>query len=208
MSHLLKIDVSPMSENSASRKVAKAFVDAYTKAHSDVAVVTRDFATDPIPHLDGEAIFAGYTPADQRSASAAAKWNYRMELIEEVKTASHIVISTPMWNWQIPSVLKAWIDQIIIPGVLDASSPEATVNAKVTVIVAQGGSYKEGAPRHGWDWLSGYMEQVFTSMGVKDVEVILSEFTLAGVAPGMEAFVDNKQASLEAAIAAAQKRAA
>ena len=130
-----------------------------------------------------------------------------MELIEEVKSSQEIVISTPMWNWQVPSVLKAWIDQIIIPGVLDASSEAATLNARVTVVVAQGGSYKEGAPRHGWDYLTGYMKQVFGSMGVKDVEVILAEFTLAGVAPGMEAFVDNKKASIDAAIETAKARA-
>ena len=207
MSHVLHIDVSPMGDHSVSRQVANAYVAAFTASHKDVAVVTRDLAVDPVPHLDGETIMAGYIPAEQRTPSQVAKFTYRMELVEEVKSSQEIVISTPMWNWQVPSVLKAWIDQIIIPGVLDASSEAATVNARVTVVVAQGGSYKEGAPRHGWDYLTGYMKQVFGSMGVKDVEVILAEFTLAGVAPGMEAFVDNKKASIDAAIETAQKRA-
>jgi FMN-dependent NADH-azoreductase len=196
-----------MGDHSVSRQVANAYVAAFTASHKDVAVVTRDLAVDPIPHLDGETIMAGYIPAEQRTPSQVAKFTYRMELVEEVKSSQEIVVSTPMWNWQVPSVLKAWIDQIIIPGVLDASSEAATVNARVTVVVAQGGSYKEGAPRHGWDYLTGYMKQVFGSMGVKDVEVILAEFTLAGVAPGMEAFVDNKKASIDAAIETAKARA-
>ncbi len=207
MSHVLHIDVSPMGDHSVSRQVANAYVEAFTASHKDVAVVTRDLAADPVPHLDGETIMAGYIPAEQRTPSQVAKFTYRMELVEEVKSSQEIVISTPMWNWQVPSVLKAWIDQIIIPGVLDASSEAATVNARVTVVVAQGGSYKEGAPRHGWDYLTGYMKQVFGSMGVKDVEVILAEFTLAGVAPGMETFVDNKKASIDAAIETAKARA-
>jgi FMN-dependent NADH-azoreductase len=207
MSHLLYIDVSPMGEHSVSRSIADAFVGAYTASHKDAAVIKRDLSVDPIPHLDGETIMAGYIPAEQRTPSQVAKQAFRMELVEEVKTSTQILIATPMWNWQVPSVLKAWIDQIIIPGVLDASSESATINPRVTVVVAQGGSYAEGAPRHGWDYLTGYIKQVFGSMGVKDIEVILAEFTLAGVAPGMETFVENKKASIAAAIEKAQKRA-
>lgn len=207
MSHLLHIDVSPMGDHSVSRKVAKEYLAAFKATNTDVAIITRDLAHNPIPHLDGEAIMTGYIPADQQTPSQVAKWALRMELIEEVKGAKEIVVSLPMWNWQIPSVLKAWIDQIIIPGVLDASSPAATVNARVTVVVAQGGSYAEGAPRHGWDYLTGYLKQVFGSMGVKDIEVVLAEFTLAGVAPGMEAFVENKAASIAAATDAVRIRA-
>ena len=207
MSHLLFIDVSPMGENSVSRSIADAYVAAYTASHKDAAVVKRDLSLDPIPHLDTETIMAGYIPAEQRTPSQVAKHAFRMELVAEVKTSAEILVATPMWNWQAPSVLKAWIDQIIIPGVLDASSESATINPRVTVVVAQGGSYAEGAPRHGWDYLTGYMKQVFGSMGVKDVEVILAEFTLAGVAPGMEAFLENKKASIAAAIEKAQKRA-
>ena len=207
MSHLLFIDVSPMGENSVSRSIADAYVAAYTASHKDAAVVKRDLSLDPIPHLDTETIMAGYIPAEQRTPSQVAKHAFRMELVAEVKTSAEILVATPMWNWQAPSVLKAWIDQIIIPGVLDASSESATINPRVTVVVAQGGSYAEGAPRHGWDYLTGYMKQVFGSMGVKDVEVILAEFTLAGVAPGMEAFLENKKTSIAAAIEKAQKRA-
>ena len=207
MSHLLFIDVSPMGENSVSRSIADAYVAAYTASHKDAAVVKRDLSLDPIPHLDTETIMAGYIPAEQRTPSQVAKHAFRMEPVAEVKTSAEILVATPMWNWQAPSVLKAWIDQIIIPGVLDASSESATINPRVTVVVAQGGSYAEGAPRHGWDYLTGYMKQVFGSMGVKDVEVILAEFTLAGVAPGMEAFLENKKTSIAAAIEKAQKRA-
>jgi FMN-dependent NADH-azoreductase len=82
------------------------------------------------------------------------------------------------------------------------------VMGKVTIIVSQGGSYAEGAPRAGWDWQTGYLKQVLASVGATDIEIILSEFGLAGVVPAMADFVDNKTASIAAAKEAAKERAA
>ena len=148
------------------------------------------------------------TPEDARSATAAAKHNFRLELIEEIKNADDILVSTPMWNWSIPSVLKAYIDQIIIPGVLYGSSADDSLKAKrVTIVVSQGGSYVAG-PRQGWDYETGYLKQVFTALGAKDIEVVLSEFGLAGVAPGMDDYVGAKNESIAAAKVAAKARGA
>ena len=130
-----------------------------------------------------------------------AKHDYRLKLVSEVNEAQHILISTPMWNFSVPSVLKAWIDQIIVSGL-------TKVTGKVTIIVSQGGSYAEGAPRAGWDWETGYLRQVFTSLGATDVEIILSEFGLAGIVPALADFIDRKNASILAAKDAAKVRAA
>ena len=200
MSDLLHIAVSPMGDHSISRAVDGAFIEAFKARHATADIITHDLAIESIPHLDGEAIGAGYTPEDARSVSAAAKHNYRLGLIKQVNEAKHILVSTPMWNFSVPSVLKAWIDQIIIPGAV-------AVTGKVTVIISQGGSYAPGAPRAGWDWESGFMKQLFESIGATDIEVIVSEFGLAGIAPGLEAFVDNKAASIAAAKTAASARA-
>ena len=208
MSHLLHLEVSPGGEHSISRAISAEFLDAYKASHTGTAVITRDLATNPVPHLDGEAIFAGYTPEDARSATAAAKHNFRLELIEEIKNADDILVSTPMWNWSIPSVLKAYIDQIIIPGVLYGSSADDSLKAKrVTIVVSQGGSYVAG-PRQGWDYETGYLKQVFTALGATDIEVVLSEFGLAGVAPGMDDYVGAKNESIAAAKVAAKARGA
>ena len=137
----------------------------------------------------------------------AAKHHYRQELIKEIIAVDEIVISTPMWNWSVPSVLKAYFDQIIIPGQLDGSGADGLKGKKVTYVVSQGGSYAKDAPRHGWDYETGYLELVATALGSTDVEVILAEFTLAGIVPGMESLIEKKEASIAAAITAAQKRA-
>lgn len=208
MSHLLHLEVSPGGAHSISRAISSEFLDAYKASHAGTAVITRDLASNPVPHLDGEAIGAGYTPEESRSESQKAKHAFRLELIEEIKNADDILVSTPMWNWNVPSVLKAYIDQIIIPGVLYGSSADDSLKAKrVTIVVSQGGSYVAG-PRQGWDYETGYLKQVFTALGAKDIEVVLSEFGLAGLVPGMDDFVGAKNDSIAAAKVAAKARGA
>lgn len=208
MSSLLQIEVSPSGENSVSRQISAEFVSAWKAAHTDGTVIVKDLAVNPVPHLDGEAIFAGYTPEGSRSEGMVAKHQYRQDLITEITGVDEILISTPMWNWAAPSVLKAYFDQIIIPGQLDGSGADGLRGKKITIIVSQGGSYAEGTPRHGWDFETGYLKLVATALGSTDVEIITAELTLAGVVPGMESLVPKKEESISAAIAAAKKRAA
>jgi FMN-dependent NADH-azoreductase len=101
------------------------------------------------------------------------------------------------------SALPAQFDILII-----GSGAAGLAGKKVTVIMAQGGSYKPGAPREGWDFGSGYLNVVFTALGSTDVEVIVAEFGLAGVVPGMDEFVGAKEESIAAAKVAARTRAA
>ena len=207
MSSLLHIEVSPGGEHSVSRAVSAEFLAAWVKKHPDGKVITRDLNANPVPHLDAEAIFAGYTPEDDRSSEMAKKHAYRHELINEITGVTDILISTPMWNWSVPSVLKAYFDQIILPGTLDGSGADGLKGKRVTFIVAQGGSYAPGAPRHGWDYETGYLKLVANALGATDVEVILAELTLAGVVPSMESLIPQKEASIAAAKEAAKVRA-
>lgn len=204
---LLYISVSPTGEYSSSRQVAAEFLATWRLTNPDSEVLERDLSKEPIPHLDAEAIFANFTPVESQSPSMASKHHYRMDLINEILSVDEILISAPLWNWSIPSVLKSYIDQIVVTGVLDNGMP-GLKNKKVTFIVAQGGSYKEGTPKAGWDFATGYLELVAKALGATDVETILAEFTLAGVAPGMDFLKDAKSKSLEAALSAARKRAA
>jgi FMN-dependent NADH-azoreductase len=196
-----------MGENSVSRAVSQEFLAAWSEKNPSGSVISRDFNANPIPHLDAEAIFAGYTPEDSRSESMATKWQYRLDLINEITSVDEILISTPMWNWTVPSVLKAYFDQIIIPGVLDGSGADGLKGKKVTFVVAQGGSYREGAPRHGWDYQSGYLKLVANALGATDVEVIMAELTLAPVVEAMNSLIPQMEASIAAAKETARARA-
>lgn len=208
MARLLHIDVSPMGENSVSRRVALEFLNTWRAKHVGGEVVNRDLNANPVPHLDAETIFAGYTPEGEHSPSMSAKHKARHELIDEILAADEILISTPMWNWTLPSVLKAYFDQLVVPGKLDASGAQGLAGKKVTYVVSQGGSYAPGTPREGWDFMTGYLKHFATVLGSNDVEVILTELTFAGVVPGMENLVDKKEASIANAKKAASQRAA
>jgi len=207
MSSLLHIEVSPWAENSLSRSVSADFITAWNTANADGTVITRDLDTTPVPHLDVEAIAAAFMGEADRSEPMAAKWGARMFLIEEISGVDEILISTPMWNWSVPSVLKAYIDNLIIPGVFDEGTA-TLAGKKVTFVVAQGGSYRDGTPKAGWDYATGYLNQFATAMGATDIEVITVEFGLAGVVPALEGFISHKEASIASAEEAAVARAA
>ncbi len=207
MSTLLHIEVSPWAENSLSRTVSAEYVASWTAANADGTVITRDLNTTPVPHLDVEALSAGYVAEADRSEPMAAKWGARMYLIEEISGADEILISTPLWNYGVPSVLKAYIDSIVIPGVFDEGTA-TLAGKKVTFVVAQGGSYAQGSPKAGWDYASGFLSQFAGAMGATDIEVITIEFGLAGVVPALESFIPNKEASIAAGKEAAKNRAA
>jgi FMN-dependent NADH-azoreductase len=208
MPSLLHIEVSPSGDQSVSRSISAEFISAWKQVNPEGQITARDLNANPVPHLDGEAIFAAYTPAESHSDAMKAKVQYRNELIDEVVSADEILISTPMWNYSVPSVLKAWIDQLLDNGRMNTSTGVGLVGKKVTFVVAQGGSYKEGAPRHGWDYQTDYLRLFASSLGATDVEVVHAEFTLAGIAPGMEDLVGLKEESIAAAKDAARARAA
>jgi FMN-dependent NADH-azoreductase len=207
VSTLLHIEVSPWAENSLSRSVSTEYVTSWNTANADGTVITRDLDSTPVPHLDVEAIAAGFTGEADRSEPMAAKWGARMFLIEEISGVDEILISTPMWNWSVPSVLKAYIDNLIIPGVFDEGTA-TLAGKKVTFVVAQGGSYRDGTPKAGWDYATGYLNQFATAMGATDIEITTVEFGLAGVVPALEGFISHKEASIAAAKEAAVARAA
>lgn len=207
MTYLLHVSVSPQGDNSKSRAVAKEFVAAYTAAHPEVTVVDRDLDKSPVPHLDGETIFAGYLPEEGRSESQRKKHQYRLDLIKEISEAKDIVVSAPMWNWNTPSVLKAYIDQLIVIGVFDTYEKKNLAGKSVTVILACGGAYGEGSWHPEWDFETGYLKTIFTNLGSTNVEVIRTEYTLAGVVPGMEALIPKKEESFTEAVGKASKRA-
>lgn len=205
MTYLLHIAVSPQGDNSNSRNVAKAYIESYKQSHPH-EVRERDLNANPVPHLDGEGIYAAYVPAEARSDSQKAKNNLRLELIEEIKGAHAIVISSPMWNWNVPSVLKAYIDQIMYIGVLDPYDQKHLAGKPVTFIVASGGAYSEGSWHPEWDYETGYLKMLFGNLGATDLALIRAEYTLAGIVPGMEAQIPKKEESFKAALAAAEAR--
>eukprot|EP01034_Spumella_vulgaris_P024791 gene24791-31169_t len=204
MSYLLHIDSSPFGENSNSKPVAAAFAAAYRTSHPGENVVFRDLTKTIIPHLDAETISAGFVPAE----SMQTKDKFRLELIKEIIEAKAIVFSVPMWNWGIPSVFKAYIDQIIYKGHLFPYGHALLKDKSITIVVASGGKYTGADAAHPeMDHITGYLKLIFSVLGSTDIEFIYAENTVAGVVPGMEALIPAKELSKANALASAEKRA-
>ena len=181
MPTLLSIEVSPRHEFSTSRKLTAHFIERWKAAHPGSAVVFRDLTKTPPPFVDLAWIGGAFTPREQHSPEIAAAIKVSDDLIAELKAADHIVIGTPMFNFSIPAVLKAYIDQIVRVGVtVSPNNVGLLTGKKATVILASGGDFSPGSPVEKYNQASGYLRQVLGWIGISDVEIILANRARAG----------------------------
>ncbi|MFE7531123.1 FMN-dependent NADH-azoreductase [Kitasatospora sp. NPDC057542] len=206
MPTLLHIDSSAITDGSVSREVTAAFRAAWEAEHPEGTVVYRDVAADPLPHLDVHGISAGFAPAEAHSAEQSAAFALRDELMGELEQADAVLIGSPMYNFTIPSTLKAWLDQVILVGRTAGEQPSAK-GTPVTVVAARGGSYAPGAPREPYEFVTTYLEKVLTGMLGLEVDFIVPEFTLAPAVPAMADFIPNAAESKARALEQAARRA-
>ena len=179
MPSLLRIDVSPRSTNSITRKLGDAFVAEWQKKHPGAKVVERDLAETHLPFTDMPWIVGANTDPsthDEKSKAAVAIGN---EMIAELKAHDEYVLCTPMYNFQVPAKLKAYIDHVIRSGQTFKPNPDMTTvglltGKKMTVLVASAGEYEEGSPMRAMDHLSPYLTFIFGFVGVKDITFVRS----------------------------------
>ncbi|MFJ9606315.1 FMN-dependent NADH-azoreductase [Kitasatospora sp. NPDC101176] len=206
MPTLLHIDSSAVVDGSVSREVTAAFRAAWEAEHPEGTVVYRDLAVEDIPHLDAHGIVAGFVPAEGRSAEQAAAFALREQLMTELEQADAVLIGSPMYNFTIPSSLKAWLDQVILVGRTAGENPSAK-GTPVTVVAARGGSYAPGAPREPYEFVTTYLEKVLTGMLGLEVDFIVPEFTLAPSVPALADFIPQAAESKARALEEAARRA-
>jgi FMN-dependent NADH-azoreductase len=209
MATLLQLDSSLAGDHSVSRAVAAEYVAEWRAKNPAGTVVARDLAAQPPAHLDWTAVSAGMTPEDQRSPEQNEAAKARETYIGEVAAADEVVIAVPMYNYSIPSTLKAWIDQLVVPGVTvaDATVPGLFHGKKITFVLAQGGSYAPGTPKDGWDHSTPYLTHIAEALGADDVEFLNVQMTLSVVNPALAQFQDLFHTSRAAAVDAAKVRA-
>ena len=175
MSTLLKIDVSPRGDYSISRKLTAEFAAQWQQTHPDGAVVTRDLVTTDLPFVDLPWIAGAYSTPDQHTPEQKAAIKVSDDLIAELLSATEIVIGTPMYNFSIPAVLKAYIDHIVRIGKTFTASYEGLAKGrKVTLIVASGGVYAPGSHMESYNAETGYLKQILGFIGITDVTVLLA----------------------------------
>ena len=204
MASLLKIDVSPRGPYSYSRQLGSTFLESWQSANPGATVVVRDLAIQPPPYLDLPWIAGAFTPVDQHTPEYTAALKPSNEIIAEVQAADHILITTPMYNFQIPAVLKAWIDHLVRVGVTvnyTAEGPVGTLlGKKVTVIVASAGEYPAGTPGAAYNLLTPYLKHILGFIGLTDI-TFLEAGGASGVQYGKISEEDWKKPYVEQAIA-------
>ena len=176
--NILNVISSPRKGASASIQLADGIIDKLQAAHSGSNVVVRDLATNPFPHLEEAKLNALFTPAESRTPEQSAAAKHSDDAIQEIKDADVIVIGAPLYNFGIPSTLKAWVDHIARAGItfkyVDGAPQGLITGKKVYVAMASGGIYSEG-PSAGYDFVAPYLKAVLGFLGMTDVTVVRAE---------------------------------
>lgn len=200
---LLHIDSSILGGASASRQLSAELVAAWVAAEPGVEVTYRDLAADAISHLSSASLVAAGTPAELRDAAQKHEAALGERSIEEFLAADAIVIGAPMYNFSVPSQLKAWIDRIAVAGKTfryTESGPEGLAGGKKVIIVSTAGGIHAGQPSgvaH-----ENYLELVLNFLGITDIEVVRAEGLAYGEEPRRTA-IAGARASIASQFAAA-----
>jgi FMN-dependent NADH-azoreductase len=174
--NLLLVTSSLFGAASQSRQIAAEFVSAWQGSHPGTTVAERDVNATAIPHLSQDTLAALGTPADKRTPAQQDAVALADALIAEVEAADVIVLAAPMYNFSIPSTLKAWIDHIARAGRTfryAASGPEGLLkNKKVFIVTGRGGLYSGESPARVLDFQEPYLRGVLGFLGLTDVTFI------------------------------------
>lgn len=207
MATLLHIDSSVFpGEASASRAVTDTFRRTWEEQHPGGTVIYRDLAAHPVPHLDAHAHTAGFVDPAAHTPEQAAAFADRLKLIEELEQADAVLIGAPMYNYSIPSTLKAWLDNVILIGRTGGETPSAK-GTPVTVVASRGGSYAPGTPREPYEYVQNYLTAVLADALGLDLDFIVPELTMAPQNPAMSELVPLFEASRDRALQDAATKA-
>jgi FMN-dependent NADH-azoreductase len=176
MTTLLQINASLNNDHGQSSQLANQFVAAFHKRRPEAKIVVRDVAAaEPVPHLTAERFGAFITKPEERSAAQRAVVAYSDILINELKEAGVVVLGLPMYNFGVPSQLKAYFDHIARAGVTfkytEKGPAGLLTGKKVYVFAARGGLYA-GTPT---DTQTSYVRDFLRFLGLADVEFIYAE---------------------------------
>lgn len=191
MTNILVITASIFGQDGQSSQLVKRTLDQLRQTHGDVNIVTRDLAVEPVPHLDASRFGAFLTGEDDRNDEQKRVIDYSDSLIQEIQSADVIVMGVPMYNFGIPSALKAYFDHIARAGVTFRYTENGPVglleDRPVYVLAARGGIYA-GTPN---DSQTPYIRSFLGFIGLKDVHFVYAE--------GLNMGEDKKASSLKEA---------
>ena len=186
MQTLLRIDASSRKVDSYSRKLADYIEAKWRSKYPTGRVIYRDLVENNIPHIHNDTIAGFYTPVEKMTKEALQATALSDELIEELKQADELMISSPLYNLTVPSNLKAYIDQVTRVGHTFGTNDDGSFygllkgkNAYLALV--KGGSYK-GTPMEAYDFQGPYLKAILGHMGI----AVESIFSLEGTSQANE----------------------
>lgn len=175
MSNVLIIESSARQQGSFSRQLTQQFVSQWQAAHPADQVTLRDLALNPVPHLDANLLGGWMKPEAQRNADEQSSLQRSNELTDELLAADVLMLAAPMYNFAIPSTLKAWLDHVLRAGLTfkytDTGPQGLLTGKKAYVLTARGGIYAGSTADH----QEPYLRQVLAFVGIHDVTFIHAE---------------------------------
>lgn len=178
---LLYVEASPRGADSISTRLASHFIDHLRSTEPELALDHLRLWEEALPELDGPLLAAKYAVLAKRDLSneEARAWNVVAQLIERVREADSLFVSTPMWNFGIPYKLKHWIDLITQPGLSFSFDPATGYSPllspkPLTIILASAGDYATGPSWGRPDLASGYLREALRFIGLEAPEIILA----------------------------------
>jgi FMN-dependent NADH-azoreductase len=181
MKKLLILNSSARSLHSHSRKLAEVFTEHWKNKHVNPIITIRELGKTNVPHIDENWISAAFTPKATRSAEQIQMLKTSDEYISELYEADVIVLAAPMYNWSIPSVLKAYIDQILRihetwkPNPANSLHPYTGLleNKTLFLLLSRGAQgYENGEYNAHMNFQSTYLKTVFNIIGISNIHVI------------------------------------
>jgi FMN-dependent NADH-azoreductase len=194
---LLHLDSSVLGPHSVSRQVSAAIVARLRQADPDLELTYRDLTATPLAHLSGSHLAAGQGAAPE--ASLQQDIAAGQAVLHEFLAADIVVLGAPMYNFTIPSQLKAWIDRILVAGKTFKYGPQGAEglagNKRIIVAISRGGFYGAGTPAAVGEHLETYLRWVFGFIGVKNLEFISAD--------GVQIGPEHREKALAGALQAA-----
>ena len=167
---ILLVNSSSRIEGSVTRAISAQLVDQLARQHG-ISVVQRDL-TEGMSFIDEQWVGANFTDPDARTDAQKAALAFSDSLIDELEQASHIVIAAPIYNFGVPAVLKAWVDQVARARVTfryTENGPEGLLKGKKAYLVVASGGVPLGSEV---DFASSYLRHVLGFLGIDDVTLV------------------------------------
>ena len=173
---ILRIDSATTGANSVSRILTQQITDHFMARNPDATLIERDLEADPLPHLTNATTGAIRMSADQHDEAMAAAYPAERAVLDEFLASDVVIIGAPMYNFTIPSQLKAWVDRLGVPGVTfkySEAGPEGLAGGRRVIIASsRGGTYEmDQAPEHH----ESYLRDIFSFIGITDPIFIRAE---------------------------------